>query len=242
MLNKIAHWLQNPERSFEDGLKIYHDYKVDTKLDKLFAAENPEPKSLPFTILHQKVETIYRKLVANPSLIKHGPIAVSQIDTEQLKKKFAEHNAKLESKRPTIVENPLVDVKELPDDLKKLYFENKEKAKLRAGMHTQMAKLSEDESANEDRKKLAEDICQLDDEIADNWKIIDTWWTDRKNNKVTTAEAKSLMDKVKRINNLNNYINRANAEIAKNPKLKEDREAKINKWQEELDSLQTTNE
>jgi len=243
MLHKIAEWLSNPNREFSDGLKIYNEYKVDKKLDGLFNVENPAPNSFQFNTLIQRVADIYRKLQANPLLIKAAPITSQPIDTDELKKKYTNRINSIKtndpaSNRPKIVANPIVDVKELPEKLQILYFETTELAKNRAGLHTEMARLDPHKKNDATRQRLGNEIVQLDDTISANWARIDGWWKENKSPKVDEAQnRKNILEKVTRINNLNNYINRAKAEIEENPELKEKREASIKKWQTELEEL-----
>jgi chromosome segregation ATPase len=243
MLKKISDWLKNPDRNFADGVAIWNDYKKTDKncaaFDKFFSATNPAKNSTQFTMLVRKVADIHRKLSANPSLIKQPPVTVAQLQPKTMQEKFAKRLQELKSERPRIVDNPIVDVKELPENLQQLYFKNKELVKKRAGYHMKAKSFDEGAEFNEQRKKYDDLVVEIDDEIAENWRQIDNWHKEKNNppaEKEPDAEPK-LTDKVKKINNLTNYINRAKAKIKSFPEEAAKLTPKINKWQAELDEL-----
>lgn len=249
-LHEIKNWLLNPERNYKTGLEIYNAYKSNNKFDNYFNVESPSSESMQFKMLVQRVGEIHRKLEQNPNLIKSGPITVKPINTDELKKKFGERVSQLDPKRPRVVDNPLIDISQLPEDLQRLYLENKNLTKEIGQLHQELKAVPAGEKYNAKRKTLADKITTKDDKRAENWSRIDTWW---KENKLTTdqqrqefdakkdelkislKEAKSLFN---RIDTLKINITREEKRMKGNALLTEKLTPKVNKWRKELAELE----
>jgi len=163
-----------------------------------------------------------------------------QYQIEDLSDKVDEIGSKT-SKRPHIVDNPEVDVKELPDNLAKMYYANKDMIKNR-GIYHEKAKLAK---TVEERKELIAKVAELDTAIADNWLVIDSWWQNRNKQPkelkkpVTQSEIDAwpnveerVLYKDKRIKSNLNYIKRyANSEKQKQIKEVEVRKTELNAWE-----------
>jgi len=247
-LQNILTWLQNPARDYKTGLEIYMEYRSNKKFDQFFqSVTEPAPGSMQFKMLLQKVNEIYRKVQQNPGLTKPEPITVKPINIDELKKNKLDP---IGSNRPRIVENPLVNVKELPEDLQKLYFENKALTKEISDLHTQLKALPKDKRYDNKRKELANIICLKDDKRAANWLAIDTWWRD---NKELTEDQKKQFDArridlksalkeakiiIQRIDTLKINISREKKRVEKDPQLAEKLNTKITEWEKELGELE----
>lgn len=246
MINELSAWLANPNRSYADGVAIYNSCKRTNKFDNYFASVQDPPKSsLQFRMLFDQLTRISRILKAKPELVvpqpqTTKPIVVKAINTESVKKNKPAAAKNTEPKRPVIVENALVDVKALPAELKVKYFENKEIIKLINQKHEALKKMDKDPKFDKDRKRIAGELAELDDKRAAAWKEIDEWWNENKDKKAADKpkeDTPELQAKVDRINNLKNYINRTKAQTKKHPEHKSRNEAKIKKWEKELDEL-----
>lgn len=244
MANEVSAWLANPKRNYAKGVELYDKYKINKKFDKFFAsANNPEPGSPQSQLLYKKLATIDRKLKQNTQLVESEKptvkksISVKAINTDKKGKKTAKKSddktAKNDPKRPRIVENPLIDVKELPDDLKVKYFENKERTKLLSQKHEELKKAKTDK----DRKLIADQITVLENDRSAAWKEIDTWWNANKKQDMSPTQDPEIVKQANKISNLKNYIRRANADSKKHPDKKEANDKKVEKWQKELDEL-----
>jgi len=176
-----------------------------------------------------------------------------QDDIDNLKDNVDDINGKLdklaeyEAKRPRIVDNPEVDVKELPDNLKELYFQNKELVKERGVLHL---KAKDTSIVTEAREELIAKLTEIDNQINANWKTIDTWWQEKQagsnnetklpiKNPVTAKEINALEDvekrtilKQKRIKANKRYINEYSFST-KEKQLKEVelRKAELDAWE-----------
>lgn len=242
-LQEINAWLSNPSKDYRVGLQIYDQYKVNNKFDDYFhSVEDPGENDMHFKLLVKNVRDIHRKLLTNPALIKTQTIVVKQIDTDDLKKKSG-HRSPNAANRPRIVENPIINPKDLPEDLQKLYFENKNLTKKLSVKHAEMADMDQAEKNNEKRRQLADEICLMDDTRTANWNQIDTWWKD---NKLKTDDEKEnfnaskqeVLKTARRIETIKINISRAEKELKKNPDRKNKLDPKIKKWKEELTGLE----
>jgi hypothetical protein len=248
MINEVNTWLANPKKDYAAGLALYNKYKNKNDFDKFFGGvTNPTQDSMHFKLLIKRMGDINRKLLSRPSDIKPEktklPITVKTIVTGDSKKKGARQNlptgeAGAKNQRIKIVNNPLVDVKELPEELQKEYFRAGELTKLLAGKHFEMQGLGEATENDAKRKELAEEITTWEDERAKIWKKLDAL-NEKKNagEKTKEPEGKTIAQKALRISNLENYIRREKVKIKKNPKRKAAGEKKITNWQKELDEL-----
>ena len=87
----------------------------------------------------------------------------SKSEIESLKKKLEDSGVKV------------ITSDELPEEIKALYTRNKEITPLMASLH---ADLKSETITDEERKKLAEELCTLDDERRSNWDTIDEYLED----------------------------------------------------------------
>lgn len=235
VLAEIKAWLAEPKKSYSKGLEFYNQYKKNNNKDKFFASvENPELGSMHFNLLVTQVRNIHRKLSQNPKLIKSKPIEIKKLSP------VIKAGDKKKSK-PTIVDNPLVDVKELPPQLQEKYFENKQLVKDIMMKRQEMTDLGEGSDVNDARKTLANKICELDDKKAANWKAIDTWWNEKKNPQQPQqpeTEAKKVKKDLRRIENLKIYIPRDTKKMQANPDKADEYKSKIENYKKELTQLE----
>lgn len=244
-LQEISTWLANPAKDYKTGLSIYNQYKTNNKFDDYFNnAEDPKLHSMHFKLLVQRIKDIYRKIQANPATVKQQPqtLGVKQIDTEELKKKSGQHTSPNASNRARIVENPLINPKDLPEDLQNLYFENKKLTKELSVLHNEMADLDPDPKNDETRKQLAEEICSMDDTRSVNWSKIDTWWKDKKltgeKQKKEFDAKKEILQISRRVETLKINISREEKRLKNNPEMKKKLKPKIDNWKKELKGLE----
>ena len=240
MANEVTGWLNSPNRSYADGVALYNKYKKDSKFDEYFAqVRNAAEGDMHLQLLKVRLQKIERIINNNPSLVKPEapgakPIMVKAIDTSRIQpSKKAQ-----EFKRPIVVENPLVDVKELPAELQVKYHENKDITRLANAKHEAIKKLPIDKAFDKDRKELALQLTELDNKRAENWKAIDTWWANREKTPANQKPADpNFQEKLNRINNLRNYIRRSEVESKNKPEKKKINDKKIANWKKELDEL-----
>ncbi len=239
IMNNIQEWLSDNNRSYQAGIALYNQYKTSNKHDKFFSSvSNPEPGGIHFNLLITQLQNISRKLKQNPSLVKGKSLEVKKLDPSIKAPKASQH----EAKRPRVVDNPLVDVKELPEDLQEKYFENKNLVKERSRVHAEMSNLPEDKKYNQERKEKAAEVLKLDNAIAGNWKAIDTWWKKKQEGEKAPEKqkdaVKEALEKKKRVGLLKNYINREQKKMEKDPSREKEGNKKIRDWEQELEKLE----
>jgi hypothetical protein len=212
--------------------------------------DTPEPDSMQFKMLVQRIGEISRKLEQNPNLIKADPITVKPVNIDELKKKSGQRISGIDPKRPRVVDNPFIEASKLPADLQKLYFENKSLTKEIGQLHQELKAVPKGDKFNNKRKELAQKITSKDDKRAANWKEIDTWWvqhelkTDEQKQEfaqkkeemlISFREAKVIFN---RIETLKINIQREEKRCKTSPILKEKYAAKIDDWKKELVELE----
>lgn len=218
-------WLNDPERTFAEGLEIY---KANNGMDKNYEffhnATNPMPGGLHFNLLIDRLRVLSRKQTSQPDQTDKVIKAVGPaISVQRIK-----YPGKLK-----IVANDLVDVKELPENLQKLYFANKDLVKTISGAHAALKSAKTDD----ERSKQMTIALEAEEKKYANWRAIDTWWKENKEGKQPTALTEN---KAKRQETVRKAILRAKKEIKDgnlSPKQKKAREEKIATWNQELKDL-----
>lgn len=162
---------------------------IKMKLDPKKYVEYPGTKTLAFTgsnirkeiaskaaeVKSEKEETA-TLLAKIASLSEAGEEKQDEIEelNEQLEKQ-KETVEKLEAELSSKIEKSglkVVTHEDLPAKLKELFDIAKEITPLMAAIHSD---LSKEQISDEERKKLAEELCRLDDERRNIWDKIDTW-------------------------------------------------------------------
>ena len=253
-LEKIKNWINNPKATYQEGLKIYNEFKKSTKHDAYFAkVENADSNSQHFKILKNQVERIYRiqrqsvELNIPEKKAYEKPKGKAEISVTEIS------HSKPIKKEPSIRidDNPYIRVEELPNDLKEKFKRNKQIPTL---MNEARASINNLNTSKEDRVKFYNDLSMLEEERKENWKAIDEWWKSNKgngnnndndnNNLSEDDKIKQAIANEKRIKNLKIYISRDEKKLAEAIKQKKKQRARkkiedrINSHKKELNSLQ----
>ncbi len=157
----ISNWISNPDRTYQDGLVIYHKIKSNQSKDQFFNSVSQPPKgSLHYNLLLHEIKNANR-IIVNSKPDPHAaplPKPTKQITTQPFKESKARY-----------VFNELVDVKTLPEHLQALYFRNQEITRVLSGVHQSLKAATTDA----DRKQIAEQIRTFNIERIENWQKID---------------------------------------------------------------------
>lgn len=84
MVNLISKWLNDPNRDYETGLKIFCKFKVNNKVFTFLNVSNPD--QVKINMLLGQVKKVYNKLIVNPELLKgHTTIdpVIQMVKTEK---------------------------------------------------------------------------------------------------------------------------------------------------------------
>jgi hypothetical protein len=236
-MNDLLSWLADPNRGYPDGLALYQKYTKNKDVDFFRAAGDPQPKSMHFRMLVQKLQNVTRILAENPTLIpKPDPYkvdsrTVAPITNRPLK---VEREQRQIQKPVRIVDNPLVEITALPAALQQKYLQNKELYKEIAGTHAAMKEAENDEQ----RKGFYSELQRLEAQHASNWQEIDAWWKENQEGsipKTKTAIVKDpiqdAVERVKRVAVIQSYLRRY--------KGKPDKQALFDKYEAELKTLES---
>jgi hypothetical protein len=171
----LMQWLQTPQRSYAEGVELFALLAPKELKEKFlnFFKEAPEGISgtdIHITLLIDKLSRINRECTLNPA-----PYAAV------LEKEFKTAGGKKKADAPVIttVDNGAGDggsgsgtaAGSMPDNIKKLYDRVKEITPLYAKLHSELSAAATDE----DRKAIAKQLCDLDDERRKAWAKIDAW-------------------------------------------------------------------
>jgi len=228
----VKAWLNNPNRSYVDGLTIYELYKPSKKYDAFFGVSSPGIAQV--NMLFSKITRIHSKLLAQPSLIvieKDEPIKIKKV----LAKKAMKLNPNpvnrntdaigLRSNKKYVNKLLALDYSELSFN-DKLIFNNDEAHFLEKkavfinisdsmrdirGLHAKIKVIDPHSKFDGERKKIIQDIAYLDNNVKDAWNFIDTWTDNVQIPTVSvsdTAVAKAMAN-LKKIKANNIFIKRA---------------------------------
>ncbi len=187
-MNKISDYLSSADQNYKTGLDLLNVLSAkNEKLKFLKTAENAQKGSLHHNLLLGEIKNAYRihlnngtleDLLVTPQTITAKPLAL---------------------KKDRFVYNEIVDVKQLPPQMQKLFFRNQELTRQLAGLHQELKAATSDTQ----RKTLAENIKTLHDERIENWKLLDDYSAGKSkpddNNKTDNQNPNSdLLDKIAR--------------------------------------------
>ncbi len=233
---EIKKWLANPNRKFEDGLKLYNAHKTDQKKDQFYSAKPTFPKgSIQINMLINDLTRILRILDQNPlvnkSIIKISNETNKTISLKPLAIKTVAMAEKLKIADQVV---PNVNYSDLPDEMKIKFDRIKALSKELGGLKLSLSTIAD----NEERRKVADDLCNKWDERHNLWVELDTWFAKNQNLK----ENISIEYLKKEIKKRRDYINRNIKEMKEDktlsPKKKQKREENIKRWETEIEALE----
>lgn len=244
----IKQWLSDPNRKFEEGLQLYNAHKTDQKKDQFYKSKPTFPKgSLQYNMLMGDLLRISRILDQHGDLSKDAPASspkplisikppqkkpiTKKIELKSIPKATVNRAQKLKISDDIL---PGMNYNDLPGEMKNKYDKIKSLSKELGGLKLSLSVVAD----NEDRKKIADDLCNKFDERHNLWVELDAWYAKFQNDKpdVDIAEIKREIKKRK------DYINRNLKELKEdktlNAKKKEKREANIKRWENEIELLE----
>ncbi len=264
-MKNIREWINNPNRDYKEGVKIYHRNKLNTKHDNFFNTQSPS--EIHSNMLFGKIKRIYSKMILksenHKEVAKAEPIKIQKIQPVKVKKQ-----TKTESKDKTPTNPPVVELRKnkkyvnkllalnWPDlshndklvffnsekyflEKKTLMLENGDIEKKLRSLHTKMKEIDPDSKFDTDRKKIMDELGELDDKKSKNWIVIDTWkeiQVDDTKETETEKAARIAIENTKRVAANNIYIYRALKTIPTMPKETEKQRNKIKKKEVEVEN------
>lgn len=238
-MEELKNWLSDKAADYQLGVTIYNQHKRNHKFDAFFSqVRTSKPGDVHFEMLREQLLRINRLMQAYPDVaskanqpirVEHQrakPIALDKIPAKKQAQKDHIH----------ITDNPFVDISLLPPDLQKLYTRNKDTYKTMVELYSKMKQATDDDS----RKQLLEELTELQSERKANWQAIDSYVEARK---LTDPAVKLKQIKAQqRAELLGRYIRRTTRELetVKTAQKKLEKQAKIDQWQSELDTINAT--
>jgi hypothetical protein len=175
LINKvtaIAQAVQHNPKAFEDVELVF---KVTGPDKDLIGNKIDEIEALKTKIATLKTDNA-EILVENVELSDQVEELESDLETAQ--DEVSEYEATLKILEDELIQLKaargiqIIALKDLPEDLQKVYARNQEITPLMAGIHAQIAV---DKLHHATRAKLVKDLCNLDDERRSNWDKLEDW-------------------------------------------------------------------
>jgi len=264
-MNEVIQWLKNPQRKYLDGVRLFNQFKFDTKADNFFKeTENPPVNDVHFVMLIRKMEYIARvrtsEMKAEEFREAQKPVVKKNIDLKPIRipaKEEKNNIEKLRSNKLYINKVLTVDFSDLSDSDKEIFFndpayfnfkkqllyENSKIDKTCTAIHGDMKNAKTDAK----RKEKVNELISFDTKKRENWEKIDNWqynaayFKDKKHDPVKKAVEQTKKNMLK-IGLLKNYIARAEKQL-KEGKLTEKevkkRKIKLENWKKELKQLES---
>lgn len=174
----LESWLQGPHRPYGEGLELFR-LLSSQQMKVRYLAYFEEVKTSDCTDVHlnilvDKLSRIMRDIRITPSLMKDvldSPFSyASQQPLTPIKKEV------ILPSDPDIplarqAEKPSFDAGSLPSEQRQWYSRIRDIVPLMAKLHADLSSATSDD----ERKKIADDLCSLDDERRKLWDLLDSW-------------------------------------------------------------------
>ena len=160
---EIEAWLKSKNKDFDAGFELFARFSHNRALAMQLARLRRMSK------LEYELQKI-----ANREWLKES--RVWPIGKVQKAASRNEEHTKVETQvektgKKLVVIDEKINYEDLPEDLKKLYDENREKYKIMRSLHEKMKLATKDQ----ERAELRAELVRLDNLIAGNWEKLDTW-------------------------------------------------------------------
>lgn len=242
-MNKAQQWLRDTRRTYADGVTIYKEIMgIDTSWKFFSQVSNAQPGTLHFNILMERMQKASRVAAVTQANI------LPDITTEEIKPAKAPQKPAVPAKETIrtraeksvrIADNPMVDIKQLPENLQESYRRIKEIPRELAQAHGEMKGAKTDA----ERAEKLQACKDLEAEKKALWGKIDEWWEKNKDGQKPEASGESSPDLSnidKRLETLRKAINRAENELTSgklDAKKKAARKMKLTAWKQEQKDL-----
>jgi hypothetical protein len=223
---KIHKWLINKESSFVEGRSLYMKYKPDNSRDAfLNSVDDSTAQKTHKNILRNCLSVVLRRLKDNPDNLipdhqphnihtKSEPKARAESVKTDTAQKFNTKKIDLEPKA-IIIDNPIIDYKNLPPNLQEAYNLNKIYIK-------QMSALRAEIDASEDnnyqaRVSLLQKVDEIDELRKKNWAAIDAYIDNEKEDKREDSSSEKIS-----FAEIFNLVNKHKQNITRNKETKKE--------------------
>ncbi len=249
-MNEAQRWINDRNRSYKEGLRIYNQHKISNKHDLFFnSVLDPAPSEPQYQILYIQMVKIARKLGNTPPPTQVRKIEIKTIATNDAAKNMdlgALHNNKQ-------FVNKLLALgwENLTEGDKNLFFDNQDYYLAKQKLLFEISELKENQrlvdvkrketKKQADRKKFNEQFGRLADKIKAKFNIIDTWELPKASSE-NKNDAKEAVERERQIRYLKGTaLPRAKKELVSGKlteKQKKARVEKIAEWEKQLAELE----
>ena len=196
---KINAWLKSEDKDFDIGYELFVRFAHNRAL-ALFLARKRKLSKLEYEL--QKI--------ADRAVLKEAPGVpirpVKKVVQVANNKQTGVHDPGLKLEKHgklLVVHDNRVNYDALPEEMKKVYDETRDRYKRMRAVHEQMKLAKTDDGRAQARSSLV----YLDDKITEGWKILDDW-SANKDKEQKQAEAKDVAEITKEINAARSYLSR----------------------------------
>lgn len=167
----LRNWLQSPRRSYVEGVELFSLLAPKELKDKFLTWFRNAPSKLSGTDMHitlliDKLSRLNRETIVNPAAY------ADILDSEFMPVSDEKKSVSAVPASPEVSSQPVASSDaDMPDNIRKAYERIKEITPLYAKLHSELSAAASDA----DRKALASQLCDLDDERRRLWTKIDSW-------------------------------------------------------------------
>lgn len=175
----LLQWLQSPRRSYAEGVELFKVLAPKEIKDRFLNWFQSAPSGISGTDMHitlliDKLSRINREMIANP--VKYSTISSKEFDFQQKSAPVASASPAAAAPVKSSSGKSSSGKQDLPSSLQPAYDRIKEITPLYAKLHSELSAAADDT----ERKALAQQLCDLDDERRRLWAKIDAWNKDSK--------------------------------------------------------------
>lgn len=175
----LLQWLQSPRRSYAEGVELFKVLAPKEIKDRFLNWFQSAPSGISGTDMHitlliDKLSRINREMIANP--VKYSSISSKEFDFQQKSAPAASASPVAAAPVKSSSVKSSSGKRDLPSSLQPAYDRIREITPLYAKLHSELSAASDDA----ERKALAQQLCDLDDERRRLWAKIDAWNKDSK--------------------------------------------------------------
>ena len=160
---EIEAWLKSKDKDFDAGFELFVRFSHNRALAMQLARKRPLSK-----LEYELQKVVQRGWLKESRVWPIGPV----VKAGNRNQEHTETETQVEKAgKKLVVTDEKISYDDLPEDMKKLYDENRETYKLMRAVHEKMKLAKKDQ----ERAKLRAELVAMDDKIAGNWEVLDKW-------------------------------------------------------------------
>jgi len=211
---EIQSWLDSKDQDFDIGFNLFVRFSHNRSLALFLQRKRKHSK-----LVYEMQKIVQRQSIIEAPVMPIKPIknAVAKADPKKLENIdiSKDPGQRVEALgRLRVLVDEKINYDDLPEDMKTLYDETRDRYKRMRAVHEQMKIAKTDDARHQARKSLV----YLDDKITEGWKLLDNWFANQKLNNQAKASAGESAKKQDEALKITQEINAARAYISRNTK------------------------